>query len=71
MRARIDLIMRAGEVVQPSTRLHVIAEDPEDDRVLECAVEGRADAIVTGDRHLLKLGTFRRISILRAKDIPR
>jgi len=35
--------------------LSVISDDPDDDRVLECAVEGGADVIVSGDRHLLKL----------------
>jgi len=43
--------------------LHVIAEDPDDDRVLECAVAGKADYIVSGDRHLLKLGSFEDIQI--------
>ncbi len=37
--------------------LSVIREDPDDDRYLECAVEGLAEYIVSGDRHLLALGT--------------
>jgi hypothetical protein len=41
-----------------------ILEDPSDDIYLECALEGRADFIVSGDRHLLDLGTFRGISIV-------
>ena len=41
----------------------MVADDP-DNRILECAVAGHADAIVTGDRALLALGTFRNIRLL-------
>jgi putative PIN family toxin of toxin-antitoxin system len=52
-----------AETVRPRTRLRVVADDP-DNRILECAVAGHADAIVTGDRALLALGTFRNIRLL-------
>ncbi len=55
------------EVVSTLTSLSVIKEDPDDDRVLECAIDGRADYIVSGDRHLLKLGEFRGIRILTVR----
>lgn len=45
-------------------QLSVIREDPDDDRYLECAVEGRAEYIVSGDRHLLALRTYRGIAIV-------
>lgn len=54
-------------LVVPRFEIKTIHEDPDDDRVLECAVEGRADAIVSGDRHLLKLGSFREIVILNSR----
>jgi predicted nucleic acid-binding protein len=47
--------------------LRVVEDYPDDDRVLECAVEGHADFIVTGDRHLLKLGEYHGVSILRTR----
>jgi len=50
-------------VVQPEFVLRVIAEDGDDDRVLECAVSSGADFIVSGDKHLLRLGAFRGIRI--------
>lgn len=59
-------LIERGLVVVPEHELSVIEEDPTDDRVLECAVEGRADAILTGDRHLLDLGTYGGIEILNA-----
>jgi len=45
--------------------LHVIEDDPDDNRVLECAIKGRADYIVTGDRHLLRLGSYEAIAIVQ------
>jgi putative PIN family toxin of toxin-antitoxin system len=41
--------------------------DPDDNRVLECALEARAKVLVTGDNHLLKLHPYREISILTPK----
>lgn len=41
--------------------------DPDDDKVLECALTVRADYIISGDRHLLSMHPFRRIPILRPR----
>lgn len=54
-------------LVEPRIALAVIVEDPDDDRVLECAVEGQADCIVSGDRHLLGLKEYQGIPIYRAR----
>jgi putative PIN family toxin of toxin-antitoxin system len=49
--------------------LKAIAADPDDDKVLECAVAAKATHIVTGDRrHLLPLGTYQGIRILTAAE---
>lgn len=52
-----------AETVRPRTKLKVVADDP-DNRILECAVAGHAEVIVTGDRALLALGNFRNIRLL-------
>ena len=49
---------------------HIVA-DPADDRVLECAVAARADIILSGDKHLLDLKSFGKISILTVSDFLR
>ena len=51
-------------VIEISERIDAIREDPTDNRFLECAVAAHADVIVSGDRHLLVLKTFRNIPIL-------
>ena len=48
----------------PSERVNAVADDPDDNRVLECAVAAEADFIVSGDKHLLHLEQFHNIPIL-------
>jgi uncharacterized protein len=69
--AQLKLISRVAEIVVPKINLQVIKADPDDDKFLECAVEGRADLIVSGDRHLTRLKSFRGIGIVRPIDFQR
>lgn len=55
-------------IVNPKMKLHVIDEDPDDNKILECALTARANFIVTGDRYLLKLGKFRKTRILTPRE---
>ena len=54
--------------VVPAESLDVIQVDPDDNRVVECAVAAGSDAIITGDADLLALGSFRGIAVVRAAD---
>jgi putative PIN family toxin of toxin-antitoxin system len=69
--AHLKLVAKVAEIVSPTIRLRVIAEDPTDDRILECAVVGSAHLIVSGDRHLRKLKSFRNIGIVQPSDLLR
>lgn len=51
-------------LVEPDESLRVIADDPDDDKVLACAVAGGAEYVVSGDEHLLSLGEYQGIQIL-------
>jgi len=51
-------------VVTPTRTLEVVTADPTDNRFIECAEEGGAEFIVSGDRHLLDAGEYRGIQIL-------
>jgi putative PIN family toxin of toxin-antitoxin system len=53
------------ERVEPSMRVDAVKEDPTDNRILECAAAANSDYLVTGDRHLLKLGRFGSARIVR------
>jgi len=54
-------------VVAPKKRLRVVIDDP-DNRILECAVAGRAEVIVTGDKALLALKLYEKIRILTLRE---
>ncbi|MBI4025925.1 MAG: putative toxin-antitoxin system toxin component, PIN family [Verrucomicrobia bacterium] len=54
-------------IVIPGT-LKIVAADPDDDAVLECAVIGRAQFLVSGDHHLLDLENHQGIQIVKAAD---
>ena len=60
----IENVMNSCEVVEPKIKLDVVEEDTDDNKVLECAKQGKVDCIITQDQHLLKLRSFDEISIL-------
>jgi putative PIN family toxin of toxin-antitoxin system len=62
--ALTDNILGFAHLVNPGEHLSAIAEDPADNRILECSLEANASLIVSGDRHLLNLGTFRGVQIV-------
>lgn len=53
-----------GCVVEPKQKFDIIKKDPFDNKFLEAAVEGSADFIVSGDRHLKDLRNFMGIDII-------
>ena len=61
-------LLQISTLVEPKIKLNVIKDDPKDDIVIECAVEGKVDYIISGDQHLLKLKEFKGIKIVTAKD---
>lgn len=62
----VSLIHQIARVVKPDTSIND-CRDPKDNAVLECAVKGKAGAIVSGDHDLLELNPFRGIPILSPK----
>jgi len=62
--ARVALFLsELGETVDPEVEIRLLADEP-DNRILECALCGQADAVVTGDKAMLDVGTFEGIRIL-------
>lgn len=64
----IQLILSHSQIVEPMKKIDVIKKDPSDNKFLECAIEGKTDYIISGNRHLLELKKFKEIKILRAKE---
>jgi len=55
-------------IVEPSERLEIIKEDPDDNKFLETAMAGKADFIISQDNHLLKLREFQGIKIITPEE---
>jgi putative PIN family toxin of toxin-antitoxin system len=62
------IIAGCTERVAPTEVLDVVKDDPDDNRIVECAVASGSDCIVTGDNHLLRLGEYAGIKIIRVSD---
>ncbi len=66
--ARVAVFLsEVAQLVRPRRTLDVL-DDEADNRILECAVAGKADAIVTGDKAMLALQAYRDVRILTLKD---
>lgn len=57
---------RLAKLYNSKTKLSVVKDEP-DNRVLECAVTGKANIVITGDKHLLKLKSYENIPIQKPK----
>ena len=64
----VALIAALSEVVALPETIPPISRDPDDDRVIACAVVGRANVIVSGDKDLLTLKQVGRVPILTAAE---
>jgi len=64
-RKRTDKIISQAILIKKAPRVNVIVEDPEDNKFLSCALAGKADYIITSDRHLLVLRKFKGIRIVK------
>ena len=72
IKARVKRFARMAEIITPESVPTVIKNDPADNHVLACAVSGKADLIVSGDkRHLLPLKEYKDIPIVRPVDFLR
>ena len=58
-----------ARTVRPASIAPVIADDPDDDEVLACAIAAQAEAIVSGDSHLIDLEEYRGIPIRTASEL--
>jgi len=63
----LEEIVAKSKLVNPKSKLNVV-KDSEDNKFLECALECKADYIVSGDKHLLEIKEFGGIKIVSARE---
>lgn len=64
----IENLRSYAEFVEIHSTIAEITADPTDNIFLECAVDGKADYIISGDKHLLELRSYAGIPIVKSKD---
>lgn len=64
----LSIVYGIANIVEISETLKIIEEDPDDNIILECAVKNKADFIISGDEHLLKLKEYSGVKIITASE---
>ncbi len=64
----ISLVLEIATIVDIAGKVHSIAEDPDDNAILETAIVGTAHYLISGDSHLLKLKEFAKVKIVTASE---
>jgi putative PIN family toxin of toxin-antitoxin system len=65
----IEAIKSIAKVVNPKLSLDEVPTDPDDNRILECAVEAHADIIISADKDLIRLKEFRGTQIFHPSNL--
>ncbi len=65
----VGTVRELAEVVHPEITLDVVPDDENDNRIVECAVAGKANLIVTFDKDLLRLKSYGMIGIITPRQL--
>lgn len=65
----IEKVREVFEIIVVKEKLEVISRDPDDNKILECAIFGKADLIVSTDQDLIKLKVFKGIAVIHPKTL--
>lgn len=65
----VETIKEISEIVKIREKISVVIRDPQDNKILECAISGEVDLIVSSDQDLIKLKKFRSIAIVHPKTL--
>jgi putative PIN family toxin of toxin-antitoxin system len=61
------MLSELGGIVSSTKKVWILRDEP-DNRILECALSGNADIIVTGDKDMLKLKVYKKVRIISLKE---
>ena len=62
--AFLEVVALNSFIVEPMIKLRIVKADSTDDKIIECAVAGNVDYIVSGDKHLLNIKKHEQINII-------
>lgn len=64
----VEKVLSFTALVQPKETVDAVKDDPDDNKIIECAVASGSKFIITYDKHLLKIKDFGEIRIITPED---
>jgi putative PIN family toxin of toxin-antitoxin system len=64
----VTTMLNISKLIRPIKKYNAVKDDPEDNKVIDCAVEARADYLITKDKHILSLGEYKGIKIVTPRE---
>ena len=61
-------ILIFAKIVQPKQKINIVKEDPDDNIIIECAIESKSEYIITYDKHLLNIKQYKQIKIIKPEE---
>ncbi len=68
MESLVRTILSISRIIETKSHLDIVKADPKDNIILDAALDGKADFIVTYDNHLLNMIEFREIKIIKPEE---
>ena len=67
----IEKILLFAKLIEPKQKVAIVKDDPDDNKVIECAIESSSDYVITYDQHLLKIKEYKGIKIVKPEEISK
>lgn len=64
----LERVLQFLTLVTPGIKVDIVKEDPDDNKIIECAVESKAEYILSYDKHLLNLKEYQGIKIVQPEE---
>jgi uncharacterized protein len=71
LESALFIMTTSARMVEPVIQVKAVRDDPNDDHVVSCAIAAGAEAIITGDKHLLRMSSYEGIKMLRLGEFLR
>ena len=64
----LEKVLKFVTLVEPKVVCDIVKEDPDDNKIIECALESKSNCLITYDRHLLKIKEHKGIGIIKPEE---
>ena len=64
----VNIVLSFISLVVIKNKINAVKEDPDDDKIIECAIESNSEYILTYDNHLLQIKEYKGVKILRPEE---